>query len=98
MAKKLQNLENKLGSWTDQAALTRTQAEAPATTAPTLAPPPHATYPVARSLMDRIATVAAQHGMSQQAVVGDLLTWALDQVESGAHSLPGVARTETATP
>lgn len=92
MAKKLQNLENKLGSWTDQASLTRTQSTAAvAADAPTTPPstPDRANYPVARSLLDRIAAVAAQQGMSQNEVVGHLLTWALDQVESGAYQLPG---------
>lgn len=90
MAKKLQNLENKLGSWTDQANLTRTQVVAassvaePAASAPS---PARTNYPVARSLLDRIATVAEQQGMSQNEVVGHLLTWALDQVESGAYQL-----------
>jgi hypothetical protein len=90
MAKKLQNLESKLGSWTDQANLTRTQ---PVTANPVAAPdaapatPGRASYPVARSLLDRIATVAEQQGMSQNEVVGHLLTWALDQVESGVYQL-----------
>jgi hypothetical protein len=97
MAKKLQNLENKLGSWTDQATLTRTQ---PVTANPVAAPdaaaatpgaapatPGRASYPVERSLLDRIATVAEQQGMSQNEVVGHLLTWALDQVESGVYQL-----------
>lgn len=88
MAKKLQNLESKLGSWTDQANLTRTQTVA---AAPSTAPSPtssRASYPVARSLLDRIAAVAAQQGLSQNEVVGHLLTWALDQVENGAYQLP----------
>jgi hypothetical protein len=89
MAKKLQNLESKLGSWTDQASLTRTQSAAPGTDdTPSTPPPTRANYPVARSLLDRIAAVAEQQGMSQNEVVGHLLTWALDQVESGAHQLP----------
>ena len=87
MAKKLKTLENKLGSWTDQAALTRVQAEEPTLPPPEPAPPSRTTYPVARSLLDRIAAVAAQHGLSQQEVVGHLLTWALDQVETGAYRL-----------
>ena len=88
MAKKLQNLESKLGSWTDQASLTRTQ---PVTLSPVetpTTPPARSSYPVARSLLDRIALVAEQQGMSQNEVVGHLLTWALDQVESGAYQLP----------
>ena len=91
MAKKLQNLESKLGSWTDQASLTRTQAVAAAPATEPVAPPPtptRASYPVARSLLDRIAGVAETQGMSQNEVVGHLLTWALDQVESGAYQLP----------
>ncbi len=88
MAKKLQNLESKLGSWTDQATLTRTQAVAATpveTVDAALSTPERTSYPVARSLLDRIAAVAEQQGMSQNEVVGHLLTWALDQVESGAY-------------
>lgn len=85
MAKKLQTLENKLGSWTEQASLTRNE---PTTDDGDPAPPMRATYPVARSLMVRIADTAARHGMSQHELVGYLLTWALDQVESEAHRLP----------
>lgn len=91
MAKKLQNLESKLGSWTDQATLTRTQVVAPgavAEPAVSVPTPTRAGYPMARSLLDRIAAVAEQQGMSQNEVVGHLLTWALDQVESGAYQLP----------
>ncbi|MEZ4868180.1 MAG: hypothetical protein R3C14_43030 [Caldilineaceae bacterium] len=98
MAKKLQNLENKLGSWTDQATLTRTQpAAAIAATTPSPTPSPtsdRTAYTVARSLLDRIAAVGAQHNMSQNEVVGHLLTWALDQVESGAYQLPTQATHE----
>lgn len=92
MAKKLQNLESKLGSWTDQASLTRAQSTAPVVADAPTTPPPipnRVNYPVARSLLDRIAAVAAQQGMSQNEVVGHLLTWALDQVERGAYQLPG---------
>lgn len=97
MAKKLQNLESKLGSWTEQANLTRTQPTSSTlitTDAPTAPPPPpnRASYPVARSLLDRIAAVAEQQGISQNEVVGHLLTWALDQVESGAYQLPRTTR------
>lgn len=91
MAKKLKNLENKLGSWTDQAALTRVQAAEPTQSPPELVQPSRTTYPVGRSLLDRIAMVATQHGLSQQEVVGQLLTWALDQVETGAYRLAPVA-------
>lgn len=102
MAKKLQSLENKLGSWTDQAALTRT-APQPVTEPTAVAAPPTAepvanmrqTYPVARSLLDRIAITAAQHGLRENEVVGYLLTWALDQVDQGASILPPVAPTTT---
>lgn len=89
MAKKLQNLESKLGSWTDQASLTRTQAVAAPVAEPIAPPPTGASYPAARSLLDRIAAVAEQQNMSQHEVVGHLLTWALDQVERGAYQLPG---------
>jgi hypothetical protein len=96
MAKKLQNLESKLGSWTDQANLTRTQAVTPSPITEPVASAPtstRASYPVARSLLDRIAAVAEQQGVSQNEVVGHLLTWALDQVESGAYQLPKVTTT-----
>lgn len=94
MAKKLQTLESKLGSWTEQANLTRTQptSSAPITTDAPTASPNRASYPVARSLLDRIAAVAEQQGISQNEVVGHLLTWALDQVESGAYQLPRTTR------
>jgi hypothetical protein len=52
---------------------------------------------VARSLLDRIATLAEQQGMSQNEVVGHLLTWALDQVESGAYALPTPPSAKQAT-
>ena len=100
MAKKQQSLENKLGSWTDQANLTRTQSsgleDAPEGEAVTGAADlsTHAreigareAYPVNRSLMVRIADVAAAHDMNQQELVGYLLTWSLDQVESGSHQI-----------
>lgn len=99
MAKKLQNLESKLGSWTDQATLTRNQVADTPATEPVATPstPARASYPVARSLLDRIAAVAAQQGMNQNEVVGHLLTWALDQVESGAHQLPSLHSAKPAT-
>lgn len=87
MAKKLQNLESKLGSWTDQASLTRTQPVTPSPIGTPITPPTRSSYPVARSLLDRIAVVAEQQGLSQNEVVGHLLTWALDQVENGAYQL-----------
>lgn len=87
MAKKQQAMTNKLGSWTDQAQLTRNQPAletAPATTATNT----RETYAVSRSLIDRIAATAAQHGVTPNELVGHLLTWALDQVDAGAHPIP----------
>ncbi len=86
MAKKQQAMTNKLGSWTDQAQLTRNQPApepAPATTVTNT----RETYAVPRSLIDRIAATAAQHGVTQNELVGHLLTWALDQVDVGAHQI-----------
>ena len=104
MTKKQKNLESKLGSWADQANLSRNQspsseAKSPASSAPArkaAAPTTNtpttnttrATYPVAHSLMDRITNTADTHDMSPNEVVGHLLTWALDQVDAGTHQLP----------
>ncbi|MFN8495338.1 MAG: hypothetical protein U0350_47510 [Caldilineaceae bacterium] len=87
MPKKQQAMTNKLGSWTDQAQLTRNQPTPQA--APSSAPfNKRETYSVQRSLIDRIATTATQHGLSQNELVGHLLTWALDQVDAGVHQIP----------
>ena len=83
MATKKQALESRLGSWTDQANLTR--AHQPDTEPPA---PGRESYEVTRSLIDRIADTAQTHGMTQSQVVGHLLTWALDQVDAGHHALP----------
>lgn len=86
MAKKLQSLESKLGSWTDQADLTRSQSGDPTRADDSASTrPERATYSVNRSLMDRVADLAQTHAMSESQVIGSLLTWALDQVNSGAH-------------
>lgn len=87
MSNKQQSMTNKLGSWTDQAQLTRNPPAPEASPSPT-ANNPRETYQVARSLIDRLAATAAQHGLTQNELVGHLLTWALDQVEAGAHQLP----------
>ncbi len=88
MAKKQQSMENKLGSWAEQANLTRSQSTVEKKT-PTAAANPQArqTYPVARSLLERIDKVATAHAMTQNELVGYLLTWSLDQVESGNHQI-----------
>lgn len=88
MAKKQKTMENKLGSWAEQASFTRGQSPEPSETR-AAGGTAHARvgYPVARSLMTRIDEVAASHNMSQQELVGYLLTWSLDQVESGAHAI-----------
>jgi len=109
MAKKQQALTNKLGSWTDQANQTRNQPPSPVAEAPSSDPPSASTpgpsspvsaqerYRVARGLIDRIADVAAQQHMSQHEVIGYLLTWALDQVEAGLHTLPTANDDEKST-
>lgn len=92
MAKKKQSLDAKLGSWTDQANLTRTQ---PSITDPgadpgAAAPPAEVKreeYSMERSLMERIADAAARHDMTQNELVGYLLTWSLDQLDTGAHTI-----------
>ena len=101
MSKKKQQLESKLGSWTDQASLTRGDVPAPEpetahqpesvatqTAEEQPATPTRETYEVARSLMDRIVQTAEEHDMTTNEVVGYLLTWALDQVAAGAHGMP----------
>ena len=82
MATKKQALDARLGSWTDQANLTRTQQPEPAAASPS-----RESYEVSRSLIDRITDTAQAHGMSHNEVVGSLLTWALDQVDAGHHRL-----------
>ncbi|MEM7117053.1 MAG: hypothetical protein AAF614_31765 [Chloroflexota bacterium] len=79
MAKKQQSLEKKLGSWTDQAKLTRTPTEQPVAQ--------KTTYRVNRSLMDRVADLAQAQGMSENEIIGRLLTWALDEVANGNHEI-----------
>ena len=91
MASKKQALESRLGSWTDQANLTRTHqlhTEVPSTGPAAADTASRESYEVARSLIDRIADTARAHGMTHHAVVGHLLTWALDQVDAGHHTLP----------
>lgn len=112
MATKKEQLEAKLGSWTDQASLTRGHAAAPAPeTAQTAAqssvqsaaqaaahgaaqgaatpipdsPPVRSVYTTERGLLDRINALAAANGLSQNEAIGHLLTWALDQADSGAY-------------
>ncbi len=88
MANKKQELEVKLGSWTDQASLTRTPQPSPepVPTAPR-DKTTRETYAVARSLIDRIADTATTYDMTQSELVGYLLTWALDQVDAGLHDM-----------
>ena len=89
MAQKKQALDTKLGSWTDQANLTRTP---PPTADPRLTAQPAATgreaYRMERSLIDRIADTAEHYGMTRNELVGYLLTWSLDQLDTGAHTIP----------
>lgn len=44
-------------------------------------------YQVTSSLITRINSTAKKHQMSQSELVGYLLTWALEQVETGAHEI-----------
>ena len=84
MATKKQALDAKLGNWTDQASLTRThQPAGDAASSVT-----RETYEVTHSLIDRIANTADVYGMTRNEVIGHLLTWALDQVDAGHHTLP----------
>ncbi|MEM7537137.1 MAG: hypothetical protein AAF639_33495 [Chloroflexota bacterium] len=84
MAKKQKSFESKLGSWKDQASLTRSQSTDESDTKSAN----RTEYVVARSLMTRITEAAQKNGMSESEVVGHLLTWALDQVDAGVHSFP----------
>ncbi|MDH3600453.1 MAG: hypothetical protein OEU26_12530 [Candidatus Tectomicrobia bacterium] len=89
MAQKKQALDTKLGSWTDQANLTRTPtsgAEPRPTTPPAKAK--REAYPVERSLMERLADTAEHYGMTRHELLGYLLTWSLDQLDTGAHTIP----------
>ncbi len=90
MATKKQVLESRLGSWTDQAHLTRAYQPDADTSSPDTdtAPANRESYAVQRSLIDRIADTAQAHGMTHHEVIGYLLTWALDQVDAGYHTLP----------
>ena len=73
------DLDAKLGSWTDQANLSRSASSS--------APQPQReTHLLERSLMERIGALAAQQQVSPQQVIGHLLTWSLDQVETGAYT------------
>jgi hypothetical protein len=87
MAKKQESLTNKFNSWADQASLTRgstSEERSPVSQASEQ----RESYEVALSLMERITSRAAQHGMTKSEVVGYLLTWALDQLDQGALHLP----------
>jgi hypothetical protein len=86
MPRKQQKQATKLDSWTDQASLTR-QQPATADTENEPATARRTTYLVERSLIDRITDTAAQHGLTQNELVGHLLTWALDQVDAGMYQL-----------
>ena len=77
MAKKTSKLDAKLGSWTDQVNLSRAVTPEPA----------RESYEMQRSLMDRVADAAKQNDQTEQELIGYLLTWALDQVESGQHKI-----------
>lgn len=91
MATKKQQLDAKLGSWTDQASLTRTQPEeiiAGVAPQPEESAPVRAAYTVDRGLLDRIDEAAQKGALNRSQVVGHLLTWALDQMDAGHVQLP----------
>lgn len=77
MAKKTSKLDAQLGSWTDQVNFSQS---APA--------PSRETYLLERSLIARLSSVSAENNMTPHELIGHLLTWSLDQVETGKHSLP----------
>lgn len=100
MATKKEQLDAKLGSWTDQASLTKSHTAAPPReavpgstpeTAPTAAdatpdsPPVRNVYATERGLLDRVNELAAANGLTPNEAIGRLLTWALDQADSGAY-------------
>ena len=93
MARKKKSLESKLGRWTDQASLTRTASEPAKKEKKGKSKPTnkatHEKYLVSRSLIDRLADAAQKHNMSQNEVVGYLLTWSLDQLDAGTLKMPG---------
>jgi len=81
MATKKQKLDAKLGSWTDQASLTKDQPTEFAAAAPSPAadaPPVRATQQIERGLVDWVNDFATENGLTQNEVIGRLLTWALD--------------------
>ena len=77
MAKK-KGLDAKLGSWADQASFSRSHSN-PA--------PQRETHLLERSLIERIGLLASAHNVTPQQLIGHLLTWSLDQVESGKHTI-----------
>ncbi len=88
MTTKKEQLNAKLESWTDQASLTKGQPTVPTEAAPLAEDLPHRTvYTTERGLLDRIDAAAEQGALSQSQVIGQLLTWALDQVDAGLHRL-----------
>ncbi|MGB1251571.1 MAG: hypothetical protein ACPG8W_13220 [Candidatus Promineifilaceae bacterium] len=76
MAKKTNKLDAKLGSWADQANLSRISPTSK-----------RETYSIERSLIERISHVSAENNLTPKQLVGQLLTWSLDQVETGKHTL-----------
>lgn len=89
MATKKQQLDAKLGSWTEQASLTKGQPDEPAvaTSFPAAdSQPVRATQRMERGLLDRVNGFATQNGLTQNEVIGRLLTWALDQADNGSYT------------
>lgn len=100
MATKKEQLDAKLGSWTDQASLTRSHAAPPTEDAAQTAvlgtaaqekvtptpdsPPVRSVYASERGLLDRIDEFAATRGLTPNEAIGRLLTWALDQADKGS--------------
>ncbi|NKB65012.1 MAG: hypothetical protein GKR95_23855 [Gammaproteobacteria bacterium] len=95
MAKK-STLDSKLGSWTDQASLTQsdtnsvdkdsTEKKSPDT--PVIKPRSEPEeYHVPKGLIQRIYDAAEKSNRNPNEVVGQLLTWGLDQVDAGKHKI-----------
>ena len=92
MAKK-SSLDSKLGSWTDQASLTQTDTNqvdenhAATNKGEEENSANREEYHVPQTLIQRIFDASEQSNLSSNEVVGQLLTWALDQVDAGNHTI-----------
>jgi hypothetical protein len=46
------------------------------------------TFLVTQALIDRVNRIAQEHHVGQNELIRYLLTWSLDQIESGNHTIP----------